>query len=235
MSTSIFDEDTDFSEVAYTSPELAVADKKDPYTSAQDATVKCVYTDNDFYALIVSATDPEHGLADMDGYELVDHKGRPYDALPEGKYQIQVTLSYADGKELAFASKEMEIGRKSGTVIHEITTETAIKNVGMDLLTAWASDENLTILGDFLPGFFGPYYQMSTIADGSNPFSIKKDVGVRRIDEPEGESDPALYEFYNVFPENTLKAGNSYDITVQIYDRNGMAIKGAACKFTLNT
>ena len=69
----------------------------------------------------------------------------------------------ADGKELASTSKEIEIGRKDGTIIHEITTETAIKNGGMDLLTAWASDENLTILGDFLPGFVGPHYQMSTM------------------------------------------------------------------------
>ena len=58
-----------------------------------------------------------------------------------------------------------------------------------------------------------------TPSDGSDPFSITKSVGVRRIDEPDEESDPALYEFYNVFPENTLKAGNSYDVTVQVYDR----------------
>ena len=64
---------------------------------------------------------------------------------------------------LASASEEIEIGRKDGTVIHEITTGTAIQKGGMDLLTEWASDENLTILGDLLPGFFGPYYQMSTM------------------------------------------------------------------------
>ena len=390
-----FNKDTDFSEVAYTAPELVVVDKKAPYAAAHDATVKCVYTDNDFYALIVSATDPEHGLADMDGYELVDHEGKPYDALPEGKYQILVTLSSADGKELASTSEEIEIGRKDGTVIHEITNGTAIKKGGMDLLAAWASDENLTILGDLLPGFFGTHFQMSTMpmsvacetaeylpgkiymlvyankstsasyalevarylqlehnvenpdiakyysfdlgepsfagktakivafsddediricridhvkegtadgvfltteeqvlesdtdpsdgwkatdgmfavagvmkpyqlqddelvpnediysyyrflngadsliytftpADGSDPFSITKAVGVRRIDEPDKEANPALYEFYNVFPESTLKAGNSYDVTVQVYDRENTAIEGAVCKFTLN-
>ena len=85
----------------------------------------------------MSATDPEHGLVEWDGYKLADHEGRPYDALPEGKYQIRVTLSSADGKELASASEEIEIGRKDGTIIHEITTGTAIKKGGMDLLTAW--------------------------------------------------------------------------------------------------
>ena len=53
---TVFAEGTGFSEVAYTAPELAVADKNTPDASAPDATVKCVYNDSDFYALIVSAT-----------------------------------------------------------------------------------------------------------------------------------------------------------------------------------
>lgn len=151
---TVFKKDTDFSEVAYTAPELVSADKDDPYESAHDATVKCVYTDHDFYALIVSATDPEHGLAEADGFELFDHDGRPYDALSEGKYRIQVTLSSPDGKELASTSREIEIGRKEGTIIHEITSKTAVRKGGKDLLLAWVSDEDLTILDDLLPGFF---------------------------------------------------------------------------------
>ena len=122
---TVFNKDTDFSEVAYTAPELVVADTSDPFESAHDATVKCVYTDTDFYALIVSATDPEHGMTEADGFELVDHQGRPYEALPEGKYIIRVDLSSSDGKELATTYREIEIGRKEGTVVHEITNETA--------------------------------------------------------------------------------------------------------------
>ena len=391
---TVFNKDTDFSEVAYTAPELVVADTSDPSESAHDATVKCVYTDTDFYALIVSATDPEHGMTEADGFELVDHKGRPYEALPEGKYIIRVDLSSSDGKELATTYREIEIGRKEGTVVHEITNETAIKKGGKDLLMDWVSDENLTILDDLLPGFFGTFYQMSfmpmsvscetaeylpgkiymlvygnkatstsnalevakylqlehnvenpdiakyylfdlgepafagkkakiiafgdndniqicridhvkegtkdgvfltteeqvlgsdtdpsdgwkvtegafaiagvmkpyqlqddevvpdddiysyyrllngadslvytfTPADGSDPFSITKSAGVTRTDKPDGKSDPALYEFYNVFPENTLKRGNSYAVTIQAFDKNGAKIKGAFCKFKL--
>lgn len=89
---TVFAKDTDFSEVAYSAPEMAVADTQDPEASAHDATVKCVYTDTDFYALIVSATDTEHGLAEADGYELVDHEGNPYDALSEGKYTIYMKV-----------------------------------------------------------------------------------------------------------------------------------------------
>ncbi|MBR2811686.1 MAG: hypothetical protein IKD69_09930 [Solobacterium sp.] len=391
---TVFHKDTEFSEVAYTAPELAAADRNNPYGSAHDATVKCVFTDHDFYALIVSATDPEHGLAETDGFGLVDHDGRPYDALSEGKYQVRVTLSSPDGKELASTSKEIEIGRKEGTIIHEITSETAIKKGGKDLLIEWVYDENLTILDDLLPGFFGTFYQMSFMpmsvscetaeylpgkiymlvygnrdsstsyalevasylqiehntenpdivkyyffdrgepsfagerasiiafddhknirichidhvketildgvfltteeqvldsdtdpadgweatesafaiagvmkpyqlqddeivpdddiysyyqlfngadslvytfspADGSDSFSITRTVGVTRINEPDGESTPALYEFYNVFPENTLKAGNSYDVTIQAFDKKGAKIKGAVCTFTI--
>ena len=390
---TVLKKDTDFSEVAYTAPELAVADKNDPYESAHDATVKCVYTDDDFYALIVSATDPEHGLAEADGFELVDHEGRPYDALSEGKYRLRVTLSSPNGKELASASREIEIGRTEGTIIHEITSKTAIEKGGKELLIAWVTDEDLTILDDLLPGFFGTFYQMTfmpmsvscetaeylpdkihmlvygnrasstsnalevarylqlehnvenpdiakyylfdlgepafageqariiafddnenmricridrvkentsdgvfltteeqvldsdtdpsdgweatesafaiagvmkpyqlqddeivpddlyshyrllngadtlvytfTPADGSDPFSITKSVGVTRIDEPDGKSTPALYEFYNVFPENTLVAGNSYNVTIQAFDKKGAEIRGAVCTFTL--
>ncbi len=391
---TVFDENTDFSQVAYTAPELAVADLKDPLASARDATVKCVYTDNDFYALIVSATDPEHGLAEADGYVLVDHEGKPYQALPEGKYVVRAVLRSADGKALASASEEIRIGRTAGTVIHEITTLEAIRKGGMELLTAWAAEQNLTILGDLLPGFFGTHYQMSTLpmsvssetaeylpgkihmlvygntvmsasyalevakylqlehntenpdiaaywafdlgepsfagvraeitpfgdhetiricrvdhvadetkdgvfltteaqvlgsdtdpsdgftveegcfavagvmkpyqlrddelvpdedlygfyrylngadflvytfapADGSDSFRITKAVGVVRTEDPQEPSDPALYEFYSVFPADTLKAGTAYDVTVQAFDRMGGAIPDAVCTFTL--
>ena len=72
-----------------------------------------------------------------------------------------------------------------------------------------------------------------TPSDGSDPFSITKAVGVTRIDEPDGKSSPALYEFDHVFPENTLKKGNSYEVTIQAFDKNGAEIEGAVCKFAL--
>ena len=392
---TVFNKDTDFSEVAYTAPEMVVADPENPDASARDATVKCVFTDETFYALIVSATDTAHGLAEADGYGLVDHEGKPYDALPEGHYRLQVTLSSVDGKEIASASKEIEIGRTTGTIIHEITNPTAIKKGGKALLLSWVADNDLTILDDLLPGFFGIHYDMTTMpmsvscetaeylpgsihmliygnkttstsyalevakylqlehnvenpdiaeyyyfdlgepsfaekhakivefgederihvcridhvedetqdgifltteeqilesdtdpsdgwtatdgafavagvmkpyqlrddelvpdddiyeyycylngadslvytftpADGSDSFSIEKAVGVSRIDAPDKEKNPAVYEFYNVFQADTLKAGQSYDVNVQAYDRKGEAIKGACCQFTMN-
>ena len=283
----------------------------------------------------------------------------------------------------------------AGTIIHEITTGTALEKGGMDLLSAWAADENMKILVDLLPGMFGTEYQMSTMQmsvacetaeylpgkikmlvygnmassasyalevgkylqlehnvenpdiasyymfdlgepsfagekarivkfgdgenmhicridyvddesqdgvfltsekqvlgsdtdhsdgwsvndctfavagvmrpyqlkddeivpyngiegyckflngadtlvytftpdDGSDEFEITKAVGISRIDQPWGKSSPALYEFYNVFPADTLKEGTSYDISIQAYDRNGDAIEGFMCTFTLD-
>ena len=392
---TVLNKNTDFSDVAYTAPELAVADAGDPQATAHDATVKCVYTDETFYALIVSATDPAHGLAEQDGYELVDHEGRPYDALPEGVYTIRAVVSSSDGTELASTSEKIEIGVTNGTIIHEITSADALEKGGMDLLTAWAADENLRILGDLLPGMFGPTYQMSTLpmavscetaeymsgkiwmlvydnaeasasnaievarflqlennvenpeiaryflfslgepsfagepsvimefadgenmhicridhvvdeakdgvfvtteeqvlesdtdpadgwtvrdgafaiagvmkpyqlrddevvpddikygvyrflngadtlvytftpSDGSEAFSITKDVGLSRIDKADGNAAPAVYEFYNVFPAGTLEEGTDYDVFVQAYDRNNAAISGVSCSFTLS-
>lgn len=153
----------DFEDLAFTAPELVVADPDDPGASAHDATVKCVYTDETFYALIVSATDTGHGLTEDDGCGLTDHGGEPYSAFPEGRYVVRVQLFSADGEELASASEEIEIGRKSGTVIHEVTTSTAIEKGGMELLLSWAAREDLTVLGDLLPGMYGPYYQMTTL------------------------------------------------------------------------
>ena len=389
--------DTDFADIAYTAPELAVADADAPEASAHDATVKCVYTDETFYALITTATDPAHGLVCEDGYDLVDHDGNPYDALPEGRYTVEATLTDAGGNVLASASKDMEIGKKSGgTVIHEITTRTAIEKGGADLLSQWAEDENATILGDLLPGMFGPYYQMTTMqmsvgaetaeylpgaiemlvygntadstsyclevaqylqlqhnvanpdvasyyafdlgeprfagkqaqiaafgegenmricrvdlvrdetqdgvfltteeqvlgydadssdgftvsadkafavagvmkpyqlqddelvpddqifgycsylngaqtltytfvpAGGGEAFRVDKAVGLSRIDTPSDDLNPAVYEFYSVFPAGTLQAGERYDVTVQAFDRSGNLIEGMAAAFQIS-
>ena len=54
-----------------------------------------------------------------------------------------------------------------------------------------------------------------------------------RLDALDVESEPAQYEFYNGCPAETLKAGNSYHVTIQAYDRNDAVIEGATCEFTL--
>lgn len=70
--------------------------------------------------------------------------------------------------------------------------------------------------------------------DGSETFSVTKTIGVSRIDAPDEEADPALYEFYSVFPADTLKEGTAYDLDIQAYDREGSAIEGMSCRLKLN-
>ena len=72
-----------------------------------------------------------------------------------------------------------------------------------------------------------------TPADGSDAFSITKDVGLSRINKLGETALPALYEFYNVFPAGTLKEDIAYDVFVQAYDRNNDIIDGFTCTFTL--
>lgn len=56
---------------------------------------------------------------------------------------------------------------------------------------------------------------------------------VRPVLPDDGEADPAVYEFYNVFPGGTLQAGNSYDVTVQAFDRKGAPIEGMTTAFRI--
>ena len=49
-------------------------------------------------------------------------------------------MTSVDGKELASASEEVEIGHMSGTIVHEMTHETVNKKGGYDLVFAWAAN-----------------------------------------------------------------------------------------------
>ena len=185
-----------FSDVAFTAPELAVRDPEDPEASFRDATVKCVYTDDTFYALIVSATDTEHGLFEDDGFNLTGPDGQPYSAFPEGRYTVRAVLSSADGETLAEASEEITVGFKSGTIIHEITNPAVIEKGGMELLNAFAEKEDLTMLCDLLPCMFGPFYQMTFL-----PMSVS-------CETPEylhGRIAMILYGNWDMSPSNGLE------------------------------
>jgi len=136
-----------------------------------------------------------------------------------------------------------------------LTTEEQVLDSDTDPADGWEATESAFAIAGVMKPYqpqddeivpdddFYSYYQLLngadslvytfSPADGSDSFSITRTVGVTRINEPDGESTPALYEFYNVFPENTLKAGNSYDVTIQAFDRKGAKIKGAVCTFTI--
>ncbi len=149
--------DTEFEDIAYTAPELIAL--KDDESSASDATVKCVYTDETFYALITSATDVQNGLAEDDAFNFTDHEGKAYTALEKGRYTVVAEIKASDGKLLGTASKEIEIGSSEGAVILRGGNNEARK-----MMEEYALEKNYTVLGDLLPGMYGPYYQLTTMA-----------------------------------------------------------------------
>lgn len=180
----VFSEDSKFEDVSYTAPEMVVKDVEHPEDSFRDATIKCIYTDEKFYALIVSATDVEHGLAEDDQYNLLDEYGNPYDALTEGKYTVSAVMTSNSGEVLGSAERSFTIGNNRGTIIHEITNRTVIEKGGNDLLFDWTVENDFGLLFDLLPGFFGEYYQMSTL-----PMS----VGAETAEYMQGPIEVLLY------------------------------------------
>ena len=45
---------------------------------------------------------------------------------------------------------------------------------------------------------------------------------------------PAVYEFYNVFPAGTLKAGEHYNVSVQAFDQKGQRIEHMDTHFLIS-
>lgn len=156
------------SEIAYTAPELVNLKGKSPH----DATTKCVWTDDSFAALVTSATDKKHGLYCDDYFNLVNENGDAYDAFPEGKYTVQAIISDKDGNVLAEQEKQISIGGSKSTLILRGGSNDMRK-----LMEKWAIDHESMVLGDLLPGMYGPYYQLSTLAmsyaaEGSEYMSV---------------------------------------------------------------
>ena len=95
-------------------------------------------------------------------------------------------------------------------------------------------DESIYGYYKFLNGADSLIYTF-TSADGSDVFTGTKPVGTSRIDKLGDEQNPALYEFYNVFPAGTLQVGSTYSVSVQARDRNGADIEGMTLDFTLKS
>ncbi len=133
-------------------PELMVRDMADPAASMRDATIKCRYSDDDFKALIVSATDREHGLICDDGVGFTDENGDPYTVLPRGSYRLMAELADRDGNLLARVEKELKIGDRSDQLICRFNPMAHRIN-----MTAWSEQMGFFIMNDPIPGYLDPY------------------------------------------------------------------------------
>ncbi len=134
--------------VADGSPELVVKDMSSPMASFTDSSIKCTFTDDGFRALIVYATDAARGLIQDDGVGFTAADGSPLDALPQGRYLIEVALLDAKGGVLATAQKEMTIADPSDSVIGRFHPEEHYQR-----LLEWYKSKDLAINIDWIPGF----------------------------------------------------------------------------------
>lgn len=132
--------------------ELVVKDITHPEKSLKNAAIKCFFSDDAFKAVIVSATDPEHGMLLYDGIGYTDENGEPYTVLPVGNYIITAELSLPDGTILAQSSKKITIGKRTDQVICRFNPLSHKLN-----MTEWCRKNNISIASDTLPGYLDPF------------------------------------------------------------------------------
>ena len=143
--------------IKYTAPELVVEDNDCPEASGHNATIKCVYTDETFYALIVSATDVEHGSVLDDSFHFTDADGNPYTALPEGGYTVCVTIQNAKGELLAESEKAIRIGSSDGVSVFRFGS-----GESYDRIVAFCHENGYRCQMDLLPGIYGETFDMGS-------------------------------------------------------------------------
>ena len=136
----------------YSFPELLVKDLNDPEASLHDASIKCFYGGHAYKGIIVSGTDTEHGRVLDTGLDLKDENGDPYDCLKKGDYQLVVTLSDEDGKQLCTTEKKIRIDTRKEVVIVRFNPLEHRKK-----MVDWCRQMGFSIIIDTLPGYLQPY------------------------------------------------------------------------------
>lgn len=132
-------------------PEIMVEDVDNPEASFRNSTIKCWYSDNEYKAMFVYASDEEHGLAFNDTIGFLDENGKEYDALKEGKYIVRITLKDANGMILGKQEKEFEIGHYSNKIAVRFSPTAHMK-----LVMEWANKLGYKDLGSAIPGYIQP-------------------------------------------------------------------------------
>lgn len=156
---------------AYGFPPLLVRDLADPQASLRDATIKCWYDDTTFKAIIITATDVEHGLLLDDHMRFTDDEGRPYTGLPKGNYTIRVSLSDRNGKRLAVTEKPIRIGTYPDVAINRFNPPEHRRR-----MNAWCKEHRIHVLNDLVPGYLNPYLGPWFYHMGLLPMYLASDV-----------------------------------------------------------
>ena len=138
--------------VAYGFPPLVVKSIASPMESLRDASIKAWFSDQEFKAMFVAATDMEHGLIFDDGMGFLGADGQPLDLLPEGNYVIEVLLRDEEGTELAIATRKIRIGSYPDVAIVRFNPPSHKAR-----MLEWFKTKNIHVLNDLIPGYLDSY------------------------------------------------------------------------------
>lgn len=174
--------------------ELTVRDEENADASLRDATVKCFFDDTRFKAIIVCATDRAHGLLLDDGIGYTDGCGKPYTALPCGRYTLTVTLSLPCGQMLAGACKAVRIGTRSAQAIYRFYPP-----AHREAMAAWCREMGIVSCDDAMPGYLPAYLHPRPDHMGLLPMYRACDVAMYNV--------PCVHMFiYLIDPDSTSYA-----------------------------
>ncbi len=224
--------------LAFGFPELLVEDPANPSASLTNATIKAWYSDTSFKAVIVSATDPAHGLPVDDGIGFRDENGEPYEALPMGDYRVRVTLSATDGaneqtvpsanKKDILARDEKHILAEDEKIIHIARQENQLicrfnPTEHKARMKKWAAEQGIAVINDCLPGYLDPYlgtwyYHMGLLPmyranDLASYLDTKTHLFVYLMEE-----DSTSYETELSFLQSRNEVGNPERFQAYAYD-----------------
>ncbi|MBO4393646.1 MAG: hypothetical protein J5800_04810 [Spirochaetales bacterium] len=155
------DLDIKLEDVAYLAPELVVRDMNDPMGTCNDATIKCIYTDNSITALITDATEGKYMNDSRGLFHFKDADGTVLESLPEGQYTLRISVSDKDGDIIALAEKPIGIEIPVGMMIFRFGM-----NEVMNLALQYADEHSLKYLTDPLPGIYGLQFEVADVAPG---------------------------------------------------------------------
>ncbi len=133
-------------------PEIMVDDPAHPELSIRKASIKCFYSDSVFKSVTASGSDTEHGMIFDDGIGFLDDNSEPFEVLPEGEYNICVTLCSKDGAELARDEKQIKICSNKKQIICRFNPDSHHDN-----MIRWSEESGIPIINDLVPGYLSPY------------------------------------------------------------------------------
>lgn len=157
--------------VAYGFPPLVVKSIASPMESLRDASIKAWFSDQEFKAMFVAATDMKHGLIFDDGMGFLGADGQPLDLLPEGNYVIEVLLRDEEGTELAIATRKIRIGSYPDVAIVRFNPPSHKAR-----MLEWFKTRNIHVLNDLIPGYLDSYLGPWLYHKGLLPMYLAGDI-----------------------------------------------------------